>query len=72
MAFLQNELSAWDNGALDAHRIGGGPTRLIVRSLEQAKRKRRGILARLLRGRRRYLDGLIEGLEKEMEKRRRD
>jgi hypothetical protein len=72
LAFLQNELSAWDSGALDAHRIGGGPTRLIVRSLEEAKRKRGGILAKLIPTRRRYLDGLIEGLEKEMEKRRRD
>lgn len=70
--FRDNKLSPWDHGALHAHRICAGPTRVIHRCLRSAKRRRRGVLALIFKNRRRYLDGLIEGLEKEIKIRERD
>lgn len=68
-SFMSHDLPPWDRGALHAHKLGAGPTRLIRRCLRKAKSKRQGILARLSKSRRRYLDGLIRGLENELSRR---
>src|SRR6185312_12633883 len=69
---LIEDLPPWDRGRLLAHQISAGPTDNMERSLEQAKRQRRSILLWILPGRRRYLDGLISGLETNLEQRLRD
>jgi hypothetical protein len=68
---LGGDLPAWDQGRLDAHQISAGPTEVIERCLFQAKQRRRRPLAWFWPGRRRYLDGLIRGLEDALAMRRR-
>lgn len=70
--YLSNGLTPRDQGALDAHRIGAGPTKEIERCLKQATWERRWGLGLIFPWRRRYLGGLIHGLEQELERRARD
>ncbi len=67
-----DDLPPWDQGHLHAHQISAGPTDLIVRRLDQAKRSRHSLLSWLSPGRRHYLDGLIDGLERALEVRERE
>jgi hypothetical protein len=57
-------LTPWDRGTLQAHRISDGSIRGVYRRLDRARRKRRGLVAALLPWRRKFLDGLIFGLER--------
>jgi hypothetical protein len=67
------DLPPLDRGRLHAHRISAGPTEIIERCLNKARRQRHGFFSWfLLPGRRRYLDGLIDGLEQGLEHRYRD
>lgn len=69
LAFLADDRSAWDRGVLDAHWYTAAPTSFIQANLEQARRKRRRFLALVSSWRRHYLNGLIWGYEKELERR---
>ncbi len=66
---LGHDLSPSQRGALTAHQICAGPTKAIQRSLRSARRRRRNPIVWLWPGRRRYLQALIEGLEKELDAR---
>lgn len=66
---MDGDLPPWDRGRLLAHRISAGPTKNVQRNLVKAKRDRRGLLGRILPGRKRFLDGLISGLEETLERR---
>lgn len=68
---LTGQVPPWDRGVLDAHYINGDMTERIRARLEKARSGRRGVLAFLSPWRRRYLDGYIWTLEKEMERRSR-
>ena len=63
------ELPPWDRGRLLAHRISAGSTKNVHRTLAKALRDRAGFLCWFLPGRRRFLDGLISGLEETVEQR---
>jgi hypothetical protein len=68
--FRGSGLRPWDLGSLKAHQISAvSTTTLLQRHLEKFKRRRRGPLAWLMPGRRQYLDGLISGIEKALERR---
>ncbi|AGA30857.1 hypothetical protein [Singulisphaera acidiphila] len=67
--FLGYDRSAWDRGVLDAHWYTAAPTSHIQANLILAKKKRRRILAIISSWRRHYLNGLIWGYEKELERR---
>ena len=69
---LGDDLPAWDQGHLHAHQIAAGPTDVIIRHLDRARRSRYGLLAWLSPGRRHYLAGLINGLERALEVRERE
>lgn len=60
---MDGDLPPWDRGRLMAHRISAGPTKNVQRNLAKALRDRQSLLGRLLPGRKRFLDGLISGLE---------
>lgn len=62
-----DELPPWDRGRLLAHQISATPTKNVLRALEEARRKRRGILCWILPGERRFHDGLISGLQETIE-----
>lgn len=67
--FLADDRSAWDRGLLDAHWYTSAPTSYLQTNLQVAKRKRRRFFALVSSWRRHYLDGLIWGYEKELERR---
>jgi hypothetical protein len=67
--FLTHDRNPWDRGVLDAHWYTAVPTSQIQANLKLAKKRRRQLLAFLSSWRRRYLDGLIWGFEKELERR---
>ncbi|SIO19856.1 hypothetical protein SAMN05444166_2947 [Singulisphaera sp. GP187] len=67
--FLSQNRSPWDQGLLEAHWDTAAPTPFIQANLERAKQKRRSFLAILSSWRRNYLNGLIWGYEKELERR---
>jgi hypothetical protein len=67
--FLTQERNPWDRGVLDAHWYTGAPTAQLQAALTLAKTRRRRFLALISAWRRKYLDGLIWGLEKELERR---
>ncbi|WP_406693633.1 hypothetical protein V5E97_21620 [Singulisphaera sp. Ch08] len=67
--FLTDHRSPWDRGVLDAHWDTAAPTSYIRASLNLAKKKRRRFFALLSSWRRHYLNGLIWGYEKELERR---
>lgn len=69
---LIEDLPAWDQGRLLAHQISAGPTDIIERSLNKARRRRRGVLAWFSPRRRRFLEGLISGLENALVERRKE
>jgi hypothetical protein len=55
---------------LESHRLDNLRTAGIRERLELAQRRRLGLVARLLPARRDYLEGLIHGLRRELERRR--
>ena len=67
--FLADDRSAWDRGVLDAHWYTSASTAYIQANLNLAKKKRRRFFAIISAWRRHYLDGLIWGYEKELERR---
>lgn len=67
--FLTQGRNPWDRGVLDAHWYTAAPTAQLRTALTRAKTQRRRILAFVSSWRRQYLDGLIWGLEKELERR---
>jgi hypothetical protein len=67
--FLTHDRNPWDRGVLDAHWYTAAPTSQIQVNLKLAKQSRRRFLALVSSWRRQYLDGLIWGLEKELERR---
>jgi|GEM_PF-2755537 len=69
--FLTHDRNPWDRGILDAHWYTGAPDSFLQRSMATARVKRRRPLALLLPWRRRYLDGLIWGMQKELDRRAR-
>ncbi len=70
MDFLGSGLRPWDLGALKAHQLSAvTPTPLLEHYLDRMRRRRRGLWAQILPGRKRYLDGMINGLEKSLERR---
>ncbi len=68
---LHSELPPWDRGRLLAHQISSGSTETIERSLRRAQKSRKGLLVWVIPGKKRYLDGLISGLEESLELRSR-
>lgn len=66
---MDGELPPWDRGRLMAHRISAGSTKNVQRNLKKATRDRQSLLGRLLPWRKRFLDGLISGLEETLEHR---
>lgn len=66
---MTGELPPWDRGRLIAHRISAGPTKNVRRNLNKAQRDRQFFLTWFLPGRRRFLDGLISGLEETLKQR---
>lgn len=70
--FITNGLPPADLGVLEAHWIAMGTTDDIREALEGARRRRRGILARLSSWRRSYLDGLAWSLDTELQRRSRE
>lgn len=67
--FLVEDVPPWDRGSREAHTLSSAPTERIQECLDQAKARREELLTRLLPGRRRYLGGLIWGLEQELRRR---
>lgn len=67
--FLTQDRNPWDRGLLDAHWYTSAPTSQIQVNLKLAKTRRRRPLALISSWRRHYLDGLIWGYEKELERR---
>jgi hypothetical protein len=67
--FLTHDRNPWDRGVLDAHWYTAAPTSQIQAHLKLARKSRRRLLALLSSWRRQYLDGLIWGFEKELERR---
>lgn len=65
----QADLSPWDKGVLDGHRMAPLRTHEVRERLHRAARQRNSLLSRLLPGRRRYLEGLIWSLESEIKRR---
>jgi hypothetical protein len=67
---MSGQMRAGEQGARDAYTINAGNTRLVQDHLHRAQRGRRRPLAWLSLWRRRYLDGLIHGLQNEVARRR--
>jgi hypothetical protein len=67
--YLTSDLSPWDRGVLEAHWVAGAPDRKIEDYLRRAKSRRRGPLAWISPWRRRYLDGMVWGLDRELRRR---
>jgi hypothetical protein len=69
--FITNGQPAWDVGVLDAHWIAMGPTHQIQEALADARRRRRGLLAKVSSWQREYLDGMLWSLDAEVQRRSR-
>ena len=70
MLSLSNDMTPFDRGVLEGHRAGAyASTSALQKHRDRAVSSRRGILAILLPGRRRYLDGLIHSLDREISRR---
>jgi len=65
-------MSPWDRGVLEAHWMGSVRTHRVREHQARALKQRRGLLARLWPPRRRYLDGLLWGIEGELRRRGKD
>lgn len=59
----------WERGVLEAHWMHNVPTHKLRERLERLRMRRRGPLAWLWPPRRKYLDGLIWGMVKELDRR---
>lgn len=66
---LVGETSPWDRGALEAHWMHNVRTHEIEARLWRSRQDRDGLVARSIPWRRRYLDGLIWGMENELKRR---
>ena len=67
--FMTQVRSPWDRGVLDAHWFTGAPNAQLQANLDLARKKRRAFLALISPWRRKYLDGVIWGFEKELSRR---
>ena len=61
--------SPWDRGSLEAHWMHNVRTREVEARLARARQQRAGVVGRSIPWRRRYLDGLIWGIENELKRR---
>ena len=66
---LMGDSSPWDRGALEAHWMHNVRSREIQDRLARARHQRCGLLGRSIPWQRRYLDGLIWGMENELKRR---
>lgn len=64
-----SQLSSWDRGVLEAHWMGSVRTQKIRECQSRALRQRRGLFALLWPPRRRYLEGLLRGIDAELRRR---
>lgn len=67
-AIIQSNAS-WDRGVLEAHWMHNVPSHKLRERLERVRRRRKGVLAWLWPPRRQYLDGLIWGMIRELDRR---
>jgi hypothetical protein len=66
---LTADHAPWDRGVLEAHWMHNVPTRTLWTRLERARRRRSGPLSWVWPPRRKYLDGLIWGITREIGRR---
>lgn len=67
------ELNPWDAGKLHAHQLSAYCSTSVLKCrLERAQSCRHGWLCRVLSSRKAFLDGLIDGLQRELSRRKHD